>query len=165
MLDPAKFAGPPQSIVDRLWEGVLKPAIEQRLDRTNADEFRHKDSFSLKHERHIVFRDTKACLLNANGFSFRDRTRVKDGRRELTLKFRAPDIFLAAQSKFDRDNDDAEFEEDIAPWSNERSRPQGRRVPSLPAASMRSLFSRWRSGAASGARHGDVAEIADCPWS
>jgi hypothetical protein len=150
ILNPAKFAGPPQPIVDRLWKDVLQRVIAQRLDRTDDGEFRHKKSFSLKHERFVVFRDAlavigdkKTCLLDASGHSFRDRTRVKDGRRELTLKFRTPDIFLAAQSTIGTESDEIKFEEDIAPLivrtvtaSNQDSAAYAR------PPTMRSLFSR-----------------------
>lgn len=143
MLDPAKFAGPPQAIVDQFWKQVLTRVIAKRLDPKNNGEPRHKESFTLKHERLIVFRDTEACLLNGNGFSFRERTRLKDGRRELTLKFRTPDLFLAAQSQIGADDDDVKFEEDIAPLVERTIAASGKESAAFARPpTMRSLFSR-----------------------
>src|SRR5262245_38019395 len=55
MLDPAKFAGEPEPIVDRFWDRVLKKVIADRLDRRNNGELRHKKRFALDPERHVVF--------------------------------------------------------------------------------------------------------------
>ena len=116
MLDPAKFADEPQRSVDRLWDRVLKDVIATRLDRRKNGEPRHKKKFEPDHERLVVFRDTEGCLLNANGYLLRERSRLNGDQRELTLIFRTPDIFLAAQSWIGGTaGDDLEFEEDIAP--------------------------------------------------
>ena len=114
MLNPAKFAGPPQAIVKQLW-GEVTAVIEKHLGPTKDGEARHSASLALRQQRTVMFRDTEKCLLDRNGFSLRERIRLKDGRRDLTLKFRTPDIFLAAQSSIGADDNEIKFEEDIAP--------------------------------------------------
>ena len=93
-----------------------------------------------------MFRDTEKCLLDRNGFSLRERIRLKDGRRHLTLKFRTPDIFLAAQSSIGGDDDEIKFEEDIAPLIQRTISASGKENAAfVRPPSMRSLFSRSAS--------------------
>lgn len=137
MLNPAKFTGPPQAIVKQLWN-ELTVVIEKHLGSG-----RHRDSLALRQERTVMFRDTKTCLLNSNGLSLRERVRLKDGRRQLTLKFRTPDIFLAAQSSIGADDDEIKFEEDIAPLVQRTISASGKESATfVRPPSMRSLFSR-----------------------
>ena len=58
MLNPAKFAGPPQAIVKQLWN-ELTGLIEKRLGPKNNGEPRHRESFSLRQQRTVMFRDTE----------------------------------------------------------------------------------------------------------
>jgi hypothetical protein len=135
MLNPEKFASAPQRIVARFWDRVLKDVIATSLDRRKNDKRRHKGDFAPDQERIVVFRDTKGGELNANGYLLRERSRRNGGRRELTLKFRTPDIFLAAQSWIGTvAGDDVEFEEDIAPLI--------KRTTFARPPTMRSMFSR-----------------------
>jgi hypothetical protein len=149
MLEPAKFQGKPlKKAVDEFWEKHLVEIIEKRLDRRSNGKPRHKDSFKLDEERHVVFRDTakfrdiKACVLKSNGYVLRERVKLKDGQpggREITLKFRTPDLLLAATAPFEGAGGkaDKKFEEDLTPQIERRGG-----VPAFaqPPAS-RSLFS------------------------
>jgi len=142
MLNPAKFVGAPKPIIARFWDRLLKNVIAEELDLRNNGKPRHKKEFAPGSERQVVFLDTDACSLNANGYLLRERTRMKDGRRELTVKFRTPDIFLAAQSWIAAAGGDVEFEEDIAPLIRRTFTRSGKvAVGFAKPPAMRSLFS------------------------
>src|SRR5262249_16401184 len=124
MLAPGKFAGEDEvaKVVDRFWHEALKPIIDGRLDTRHDGTPRSKKAFKPDSEqRHVVFRDTEDCLLDHNGYSFRERVRLKNGdeksNREVTLKFRTPDLFLASETALKGRNEESstKFEEDIAP--------------------------------------------------
>jgi hypothetical protein len=143
MLDPAKFDDAPEPTIERLWGKVITDIIAAALDRRNRGKPRHKKSLAPGPERHVVFHDTKDGFLNANGYLLRERTSLKDGRRELTLKFRTPDIFQAAQSWIGAAGGKAEFEEDIAPLIRRTFARSGEvRVAFAHPPTMRSLFSK-----------------------
>ena len=144
MLESDRFASSPDSIVDRFWDQVLKPLIEKNLDRRKDGGPRHKEKFAVRPERAVMFRDTASCVLWDNGYVLRERVRLKDGRRELTLKLRTPDIFLAAQSQVAAIDEKAEIktEEDIAPMI-ERTVAGGQENARFSRPpTFRSLFSR-----------------------
>jgi hypothetical protein len=141
MLEPAKFSSAPQPAVDQLWNSI-KRAIADRLDRQNNGDVRHDGEFKPKPERFVVFRDTGSCVLDANGYSLRERLRAGNGKRELTLKFRSPDIFLAAQSWIANAGEDVKFEEDIAPLTIRTVTAAGERATFAQPPTMRSLFSQ-----------------------
>jgi hypothetical protein len=145
MLDPNKFVSTEvTSNVNSFWEHILKPIIAHRLDLRDSGAPRSKKNFELDKERKILFRDTESCLLDRNGYSLRERV-LSNGEqgtltREVTLKFRSPDLFLAAETILNgsRNGSRTKFEEDIAPIfvrSNETARVV------VQPHSMRSLFS------------------------
>ena len=152
MLVPGKFAGEDEAakVVDRFWHEALKPIIDGRLDMRQDGTPRSKKAFKPdSKQRHVVFRDTQDCLLDHNGYSFRERARLKNGdenssNREVTLKFRTPDLFLASETALKGSNEDSstKFEEDIAPVvvSTFDQIAHTSRVAVQPR-SMRSLFS------------------------
>jgi hypothetical protein len=143
MLDPAKFGDAPAPTIEQLWTKVIMDIIATALDRRNNGKPRHKKRFALGPERHVVFHDTKDGFLNVNGYLLRERTSLKDGRRELTVKFRSPDIFQAAQSWIGAAGGKAEFEEDIAPLIRRTFTRSGEvRVAFARPPTMRSLFSK-----------------------
>jgi hypothetical protein len=151
MLAPGKFAGEDEAakVVDRFWHEALKPIIDGRLDTRHDGTPRSKNAFKPDSEqRHVLFRDTEDCLLDHNGYSFRERVRLKNGdeksNREVTLKFRTPDLFLASETALKGSNEEAstKFEEDIAPVivsTFDQSAHTSRVV--VQPRSMRSLFS------------------------
>jgi hypothetical protein len=151
LLDPAKFSGEqPEGIIGKFWDQQLKPIIAQRLDRRKNGEARDKGKFALDRERSVLFRDAGACVLNANGFSLRERVDLNNGQldnstRELTLKFRTPDIFLAGTSEIDAGGGKAKvkFEEDIAPLVEHTVAPSGKITAAFARPpSIRSVFSK-----------------------
>jgi len=152
MLAPTKFAGEEEKAkaVDRFWREALKPIVDKRLDAQDDGTPRSKKAFKPDgKERHVLFRDTKDCLLDHNGYAFRERVRVKNGdedssTREVTLKFRTPDLFLASETalKGSSDEADTKFEEDIAPViASAFDQSTGTSRVVVQPRSMRSLFS------------------------
>jgi hypothetical protein len=133
-LAPTKFAGPaPSNNVSDLWEKVVKPVIDGLDPRSNGKS-RLKNGFDDNKNRRVLFRDTKTCELAAAGFALRERVKVKDGKladaAKLTLKFRAPDEFIAASANLEG-GDDTKLEEDIVAFRGANGGP-----------SIRSLYSR-----------------------
>ena len=152
MLDPQKFSGTPSAdAANQFWDDMLKPVIERRLDARNDGEPRHKKKFKLQEERIVRFWDTENCDLDQHGYVLRERVdigadgRAAPSRREITLKLRTPDLFLAAGTPLSAVDDDAEskLEEDIGVLLVRAKDSDGaeRTVVAQPP-SMRSLFSR-----------------------
>jgi hypothetical protein len=163
MLAPSKFVGPDDAakVVDRFWRDALKPIIDGRLDTQHDGTPRSKKAFKPdSKERHVFFRDTKDCVLDSNGYSFRERVRLKNGAedsstREVTLKLRTPDLFLASETALNGSGDESstKFEEDIAPVIASALD----RVVVQPR-SMRSLFSLSTKESVGAHRRFDVLE-------
>ena len=151
MLDPEKFSGTPSvDAANQFWKDMLKPIIEDRLDERNNGEPRHKNKFELDEERIVRFFDTGDCDLDRQGYVFRERFDLKNGhedfsKREVTLKLRTPDLFIAAGTSMEAADDDAEekLEEDIGVLLVRAKGGSGEEhaVVADPP-SMRSLFSR-----------------------
>ena len=147
-LSPSKFEGSQIDVnetVDLFWTKVLKPLIARRLDAQDDGDSRAKKNFALDKERVIKFLDTDDCVLTQNGFSLRVRTDVgrdKDDKspRELTIKYRTSDMFLAAAMilKGGAKTERSKFEEDISPAGNSAKGTDDR---SDVRASFKSLFS------------------------
>jgi hypothetical protein len=121
-LDPAKFAGSDLSAKVAALRNAVKLVIGDL------------DPGSKEKHRRIVFRDTEKCALWAAGFTLRERAKLKNGNvaedAELTLKFRVPDMFIAADVNLSGSND-TKLEEDIVTFRGADGGP-----------SMRSLYSR-----------------------
>ena len=121
MLEPARFAeADPAAKVDDFWEQQLKPLIAQRLDPRKGGGPRHKKRFTPEAEQSIIFKDTDGCVLERNGYIFRKRTTFENGQpaeREVTLKYRTPDLARTAASTFKGIDPKAKskLEEDITP--------------------------------------------------
>ena len=142
MLEPKRFDRlAPQRVVDQLWTTKLTGIIGTRLDTRNDGGTRAKGKFDKSTQRRILFRDThESCLLDREGYIFRERVRQRDGKpdREVTLKFRSPDMFLAAARTTKAGG--SKFEEDIAPLVAGSS-GKGGPAKFVTPPSMRSLFS------------------------
>jgi hypothetical protein len=120
ILEPGKFdVKQPRSTVGEFWNEKLTRIIVEQLDKRKDGTSRHRGHLDDSVQRHVVFRDTRGCALNDHGYIFRERIKLANGQpnrkdREVTLKFRTPDLFLAAAAR-PRDDAKAKFEEDIAP--------------------------------------------------
>ena len=122
MLKTAKFTGDQQQLrkqTARFWQDFNKAIADHVFDTDGAlDEIDKK--------RSIVFWDTADHCLRTNGYVFRERHDFSNGnddkQREVTLKFRHPDRYLAAGQDVtaaDGIEEDAKFEEDIkAPFQS-----------------------------------------------
>jgi hypothetical protein len=114
MLLPARFPGTDGQVlpvVERFWAdvGVLLAPVE--VDT--------QGSFDrVKAHRRIRFFDTSDNGLNRQRYMFRERVDVDSGEREVTLKYRHPDRYVAQDrdmdSSIDKDTK-TKFEEDIKP--------------------------------------------------
>jgi len=148
MLDPDRFTGDvPEKAVEDFIRDQLGPALRTSFGDDAADELAAK-GVGLEKRRSVRFRDTNSCALNNNGFAFRERVDLSEEDRptsdpEITLKFRSPDLFLAADMRLEARAEGAEtkLEEDIGPLSLTR---EAERVVALPR-STRSQFSRSTS--------------------
>jgi len=73
---------------------------------------------AVKAHRRIRFLDTQERHLHAHRYVFRERISVERGEREVTLKFRHPDRYVAADRDMDAVGDhrtETKFEEDVKP--------------------------------------------------
>lgn len=112
LLKPSSFTGNSfarASKVSNYWS-VLKNVIENDSIERNTS-----GSLSLDKDRTVVFYDVEgSCdLFNAN-YVFRER--VDNGNREVTLKYRSPDRFIATKKDMDGTESgwESKFEEDLA---------------------------------------------------
>jgi hypothetical protein len=151
MLDPDRFAGEaPEKAVEDFIRDQLEPAIRTSFGDDAADELAAK-GVDLEKRRSVRFWDTEACALNSNGFAFRERIDLSEDDSptsdpEITLKFRSPDLFLAADMRLEAreraEEPDSKLEEDVGPLSLTNGSEE--RVVSVPR-STRSQFSRSTS--------------------
>jgi hypothetical protein len=112
MLNPARFAGAEDDLLGparEFWRTaarVLGPAVL----------FTSGDLDRVKARRLIRFYDTPDRHLNRNAYILRDRLPVEGRGREVTLKFRHPDRFIArARDMSAGGKGKTKFEEDIKP--------------------------------------------------
>lgn len=130
MLQADKFVGAKQHVLEQA--GAFWQSFKQVIEDFGIDT--HGNLDTIKKRRVIRFYDAKApCspgstdavfrLRDCNGYVFRERKELDDGDREVTLKFRHPDRFIAQ----DRAMDAKEEEDGI--------RMTRRNIPG-----------RWRSG-------------------
>lgn len=109
LLEASAFDGSnPEAAVQNFWTD-LETVIENSIDRSTSG------SFSLAKNRTIKFYDTPStCVLKNNSLVFRER--IEDGDREVTLKYRSPDRYIAGHQDMSGTESDAEtkFEEDIS---------------------------------------------------
>lgn len=153
LLDGGRFVGKPKEVVAHFWEDRLKPIIARALGPRRSGAARHKKSFDRKRKRIVIFRDTSGHLLNGCGYILRERAAIPEDRRppaerEITLKFRTPDLLLAAASLPTSGDEEMTFEEDIAPLHVLMKDASGvRTVVFADPRSMRSQFAlsmkRW----------------------
>ncbi len=109
LLISSRFHGSdPGNSVTHYWN-QLKTLIEAKpIDRHTAG------SLTFSKTRTVKFYDTPGtCRLKANGYVFRER--IENGEREVVLKYRSPDRYIAAHQNMKGKGSDADpkFEEDI----------------------------------------------------
>jgi len=152
LLDPNLFAGKaPDKAAKNFWRRRLKPLIEATLGARSSGESRAEGELELKKQRIVTFFDSKKHILHRNGFALRKRTTLKDGALdgppEVTLKFRTPDMLLAAEYCQEAKGGAGEtaFEEDIAPLQVSRGK-KGVAVPDPRATYSRFAVSTELTG-------------------
>ncbi len=122
MLIAHKFAGDQEQLLKqtaRFWQDFKKAIADHVFDTSG-------DLDEINKKRSIVFWDTVDHCLRTNGYVLRERRDFTDGsddgNREVSLKFRHPDRYLAAGQNVasaEGIEDDLKFEEDIkAPFQS-----------------------------------------------
>lgn len=114
MFKPGLFPGDTDAVLAqgaRFWDeyveilGDLMRGVDGSLNR-------------VKHRREIRFFDTDDRLLRCSDYAFRERIDVDKRRREVTLKFRHPDRYIAQGRDLaaaDDEDSETKLEEDIKP--------------------------------------------------
>ncbi len=109
MLDPSLFSGNhPENAVSQYWNN-LETLIHNNLNRASFG------SLLLQNDRTVAIYDTAgSCLLYRNHLIFRER--VENSHREVTLKYRSADRYIAGHQDMSGSKSDAKtkFEEDIS---------------------------------------------------
>ena len=113
MLQAARFEGDEEKLrrtAREFWQ-EFRRAIDSVVIDTDGD------LDAIEKTRLIRFYDTPSHHLNNNGYIFRERRDESSGDREVTLKFRHPDRYLAQTRGLETGTDQvtAKFEEDIKP--------------------------------------------------
>lgn len=140
LIDPSWLKGAPsRGRANAFFRAHIEPIIAAELG-----EERKGSRFDEDERRVLRFWDTPDGLLARQDFTLRERVAAADdkkdrARREMTLKLRTPDLFLAAATRLPGARRDAEskFEEDVAPL--EVAEPSGR----VALADPRSIRSRF----------------------
>lgn len=123
LLDPSKFPKPlSKDSANDFWHRALVPIIAARLDKRDDGSERFAKEFDTPIERLVRFWDTADCALTKAEFALRSRVEARGGepmsdKREITLKLRMADYFVAGGTDLPGADGEAEtkFEEDIAP--------------------------------------------------
>jgi hypothetical protein len=139
-------------------EGVERIAAEilpERLRKTAENYLAERrfepawrgDAFELEKKRKLRYWDTENQLLSRHDYALRERTEVRDDakeveRKEVTLKLRTPDLFVAASAALPgaRHGARTKLEEDIAPLEVEQYLDGVKRVVLAERRSIRSRF-------------------------
>jgi len=114
MLKAALFDGDDavfRAAVDRFWSDLTKAL--KAMDIPAAGIFSE-----VKARRLIRFFDTDAHMLHGDSYIVREREDVETGEREVTLKFRHPDRYIASDRSMDAAKSSGvktKFEEDVKP--------------------------------------------------
>jgi hypothetical protein len=112
MLRPEHFAGNEQTMLktgDAFWRDFRKESADVVIEAGG-------DLDTIKTQRLITFFDTSKQLLNGSSYIFRQRVDLESEKRQVTLKFRHADRFLAQDRTMDASvpqGAKTKFEEDI----------------------------------------------------
>ena len=114
MLLPERFAGDDADV-----RGAAAAFWADVDDLVDGLDIQTRGAFdAVKAHRRIRFLDTEERHFHAHRYVFRERISVELGEREVTLKFRHPDRYLAADRDMDAGGDhkaETKFEEDVKP--------------------------------------------------
>jgi hypothetical protein len=147
-------------------DDMLRPLVHAHVSEKAGDAFA-QGNFKLDEWRMVRFWDTKACILEKHGFAFRERADLdQQGKepkeRELTLKFRVGDLFLAAETPLpvaQHATCETKLEEDVMPLAVRTG--EGSAVVANPP-STRSHFSRsTKQPITAGQFPGSMKDLAD----
>ncbi len=114
MLTPSHFDGEDDEAfdtVERFWAEVRAVLGEMEIPTTG-------DFSTVKARRLIRFFDTSEHTLNSDAYIVREREDIDTGERQVTLKFRHPDRYVAADRTMepaDSRGAKTKFEEDVKP--------------------------------------------------
>jgi hypothetical protein len=149
LLNPDRFAGEISlETANQFWTVQIGSIVRDHLDKKKDGKSRHGRGFDPAERRTIRFRDTGDHLLSSADYILRERTNPaaeekEASGRELTLKLRTTDLFIAADTPLPgtQERADTKFEEDIAPLQISVMRPEHRCVLVAEPRSIRSRFS------------------------
>jgi hypothetical protein len=114
MLTPSRLDGDPAGLLDavgRFWADVTSALLPLDIPTTGA-------FTGVKARRLIRFFDTDEHAINGRSYIVREREDIDTGEREVTLKFRHPDRYVAADRSMDAVDASGvktKFEEDVKP--------------------------------------------------
>jgi hypothetical protein len=118
MLRPGRFPADDKDLLkaaDAIWRDVAKAVKPYVLETSGGLK-------TISKRRLITFHDTPKAQLNRAGYIFRERRDAEAGKREVTLKFRHPDPYVAQNRDMEsreRERQRTKFEEDIkAPFQS-----------------------------------------------
>jgi hypothetical protein len=148
ILEEEHFGGnTPELGVDRFVRDQLEPAVRRSFGGEASDELA-REGLHLEERRIVRFWDTDTCALIKHGFALRDRVDLDEDdlpatTREITLKFRSPDLFLAADMRLEAhaeaEDPESKLEEDIGALAVRVAAEEA--IVAVPRSS-RSQFSR-----------------------
>lgn len=114
MLLPEPFGGTETEVRDaatRFWAEVSQALEPLEIPTTGAFD-------TVKAHRRIRFLDTAEFTFNSQRYVFRERINVDNGERQVTLKYRHADRYVASDRDMDaktKDKSETKFEEDVKP--------------------------------------------------
>jgi hypothetical protein len=114
MLHATRFAGDADALLRQA--GTYWRAVQQAIRPLVFDTDGDLDTVAMR--RVIRFYDTKGQRLQQTAYIFRERVDMESGEREVTLKCRHPDRYVAQARNMaaaDADSGQTKFEEDIKP--------------------------------------------------
>jgi hypothetical protein len=116
MLLPERFGGEDERV--RRAAGEFWADVNEVLNQLDVPIPTQGAFDRVKAHRRIKFFDTAEHGFNARKYVFRERVDVESGQREVTLKFRHADRYLASDREMDAKTDgrvETKFEEDVKP--------------------------------------------------
>lgn len=116
MLNADLFQGDEGQLLERaadFWQD-FSAAVDEEVHGTPGD----LDEIEDRRRRWVTFYDTEERMLRGGSYVFRERRRLDDGGRQVTLKFRHDDRYISQARDMEADSKgevETKFEEDIKP--------------------------------------------------